>query len=164
RQEASFSPPSYIVPLQPRGSRPPFFCMPMGGGLLEIYMELVRELGRDQPLFGLQSKEMDGEPCISRIEDMAGVYVDAIRGVQPCGPYQITGMSMGGVVAYETARQLMAAGHEVSLLALLDTFFSPEPLDREMSDEDIRELARANLIPNAQRVLQIHPDEMAGLS
>ena len=52
---------------------------------------------------------------------MAASYIEAIRAVQPVGPYQLGGWSMGGVVAYEMAQQLQAQGDEVSLLALIDT-------------------------------------------
>jgi acetoacetyl-CoA synthetase len=53
---------------------------------------------------------------------MAARYLSEIRTVQPTGPYHIGGFSMGGLVAYEMAQQLRAAGEEVALLALLDTF------------------------------------------
>ena len=44
------------------------------------------------------------------------------------GPYAIGGLCLGGILAYEIASQLRAAGREVSLLALLDT---PHPSDLE---------------------------------
>src|SRR5205823_3737517 len=40
---------------------------------------------------------------------------------QPDGPYFLGGWSLGGVVAFEVAQQLTAAGEPVDLLALLDT-------------------------------------------
>ena len=45
-----------------------------------------------------------------------------MRTAQPTGPYLIAGFSSGGVVAYEMAQQLAAAGEQVALLALLDTY------------------------------------------
>lgn len=60
---------------------------------------------------------------------MARVYLSALQAVQPEGPYQLGGWSFGGLVAYEMARQLTAQGHEVALLALLDSWApTPEPL------------------------------------
>jgi thioesterase domain-containing protein len=53
---------------------------------------------------------------------MASHYLDAIRTIQPEGPYMLGGLSFGGTVAFEMARQLKATGEEVALLALLDTF------------------------------------------
>jgi thioesterase domain-containing protein len=52
--------------------------------------------------------------------------VDEIRGLQSAGPYHLVGMCMGGVVAWEIARQLRDAGQEVGLLALVETWPSDE--------------------------------------
>ena len=51
---------------------------------------------------------------------MAQTYVDAIRTVQPDGPYRVAGHSFGALVAFEVARQLTEAGAEVSWLGLID--------------------------------------------
>jgi acetoacetyl-CoA synthetase len=59
---------------------------------------------------------------LARIEDMAARYIAEIRCLQPTGPYRLGGYSMGGLIAYEMARQLRAAGEAVELLALFDTY------------------------------------------
>jgi thioesterase domain-containing protein len=65
---------------------------------------------------------LDGEqPPLTRIEDIAAYYIKALRKVQPSGPYFLGGWSFGGLVAFEMAQQLMRGGHQVALLALLDT-------------------------------------------
>lgn len=114
---------SSLVPIQPAGNRPPFFCVhAVGGNVLEYY-DLARHLGPDQPFYGLQSRGLDGhQPPHTRIEDMAADYVREIRSLQPQGPYFIGGRSLGGIIAYEMARQLRADGQEVGLLALLDSY------------------------------------------
>jgi aspartate racemase len=43
-----------------------------------------------------------------------------MRTLQPTGPYFLTGLSYGGLVAFEVAQQLHAQGQQVALLALLD--------------------------------------------
>jgi amino acid adenylation domain-containing protein len=107
-----------LVGLQTGGSRRPlFFVHPVGGSVF-CYTELARALGHDQPVYGLQSPEK-GPPAAS-LEDMAAGYLDALRAVQPQGPYRLGGWSMGGIVAFEMARQLAARGDEVEQLALLD--------------------------------------------
>jgi thioesterase domain-containing protein len=53
---------------------------------------------------------------------MAALYVETIRSVQPSGPYLLGGWSMGGVIAYEMARQLRQRGEEVELVALIDSY------------------------------------------
>jgi thioesterase domain-containing protein len=52
---------------------------------------------------------------------MAAAYLESIRAVQPSGPYLLGGWSIGGVIAFEMAQQLTAAGHEVRVLALIDS-------------------------------------------
>lgn len=113
---------SSLVEIQPRGDRPPFFCMHGGGGNVLIYRDLSRHLGPEQPFYGLQSQGLDGaRSYLNRIEEMASLYVKEIKMIQPRGPYFLGGYCMGGTVAYETAQQLTAAGEEVALLALFDT-------------------------------------------
>jgi len=113
---------SPLVEIQPHGDRPPFFCIHGGGGNVLIYRDLSKRLGPDQPFYGLQSQGLDGtRGYLSRIEDMAALYVKEIRSVQPNGPYLLGGYCMGGTVAYEMAQQLTAVGEDVAVLALFDT-------------------------------------------
>jgi len=79
-------------------------------------------LGRDRPVYALQPLgERPGQQPLSRVEDMAALYLKAIQQVQPCGPYLLAGWSFGGYVAFEMARQLAGLGEQVDLLAMLDT-------------------------------------------
>jgi len=113
---------SPLVPLQPAGTKPPFFCIHPVMGMVLPYAELARQLGNDQPFYGLQPFGLDGQqPPLSSIEEMASYYIQAIRVVQPQGPYYLGGWSFGGLVAFEMAQQLRLAGYEVALLALFDT-------------------------------------------
>jgi thioesterase domain-containing protein len=51
---------------------------------------------------------------------MAAAHIEAIRSVQPEGPYLIGGWCIGALIAYEVARQLHEAGQGVDLLILMD--------------------------------------------
>jgi amino acid adenylation domain-containing protein len=114
---------SPLIPIQPKGNKQPFFCVHPAGGHVMCYFRLVQYLGADQPFYGLQAQGFhEGEEPLTRIEDMASLYIQAIQKVQPHGPYQIGGWSFGGVVAYEIALQLHKQGYEVSLLAILDSY------------------------------------------
>lgn len=109
-----------LVPLQTAGDKPPLFLMPPWAGMVYPYFELARELARhNQPVYGLQARGLYDTPQQS-IEAMAADYITAMQTVQPGPPYLIGGWSLGGVVAYEAARQLEQAGHTVALLAILD--------------------------------------------
>jgi thioesterase domain-containing protein/acyl carrier protein len=121
-QERSARDWSPLVAIQPSGTRPPFFCMHPHGGNVLTYRDLARRLGSDQPFYGLQSPGLDGSrPPLTRIEDMASLYIKEIRRVQPTGPYFIGGYCMGGTIAYAVAQQLQAEGEKIALLALFDT-------------------------------------------
>ena len=112
---------SPLVTIQPRGSKPPFFCVHPILGVVFPYYELARHLGSEQPFYGLQPIGIDGGQLPhTRIEDMASAYIKALRLVQPQGPYFLGGWSFGGLVAFEMAQQLQAE-HQVALLAMLDT-------------------------------------------
>ena len=109
---------SPLVAIQPSGSRPPFFCIHPHGGNVLIYRDLALRLGLDQPFYGLQCPGLDGTcPPLTKIEDMAALYVKEIRKKQPRGPYFIGGYCMGGTVAYEVAQQIQAQGEQVALLS-----------------------------------------------
>jgi amino acid adenylation domain-containing protein len=121
RKGGRLSPPSSLVPIQPKGSRCPLYCVHPAGGLANSYVSMAEHLGPDQPLYAFQSCGLEeNQSPLTRIEDMASVYIADMKSVQSQGPYQIAGLSMGAVVAFEMARQLSEAGESVALVAALD--------------------------------------------
>lgn len=115
-----------LVTLQPGGAGPAFFCVhPVGGGVLS-YFDLARCLRAvGHPVYGLQARGLDGEQApSSNIEEMAAHYIEEVRTVQPTGPYHLGGWSLGGVIAFEMTRQLLAQNETVPLLALFDSDIS----------------------------------------
>jgi amino acid adenylation domain-containing protein len=111
-----------LVPIQPNGSKPPFFCIHGLGGEVLCFRELAMCLGADQPFYGLQPQGLDGkQPLHTRVEDMAADYIREIQTLQPQGPYFLGGYSFGGIVAFEMAHQLHRQGQKVALLAMLDS-------------------------------------------
>ncbi len=111
-----------LIALEERASGRPFFCVHPAGGAAVCYLKLARRLGRPRPFYGLQARSLFEEGrSPATIEEMAADYVKCIRTVQPEGPYLLGGWSFGGVVAYEMASQLEAAGDAVDLLCLFDT-------------------------------------------
>ncbi|HIK04822.1 MAG TPA: amino acid adenylation domain-containing protein [Trichormus sp. M33_DOE_039] len=122
RQSTDASLWSSLVPIQTNGINPPFFCIPGAGGNVLYFYDLARYLGAEQPFYGLQAQGLDGESePLQRIEEIASEYIKAIQTVQPQGPYLLGGHSFGGLVAFEMAQQLQQQGHEIGLLAILDT-------------------------------------------
>jgi thioesterase domain-containing protein len=111
-----------LVSLQPNGSAPPFFCVHAVGGNVLSYADLSRRLGPEQPFYGLEARGLDGlDAPATSIEEMAADYIEAVRALQPEGPYLLGGWSMGGMIALEMVHQLRAQNQEVAMLLLLDT-------------------------------------------
>ena len=115
-----------LVPIRRRGARRPFFFVPGGGGgeaeLAYVYGALATALDREQPVYGLRAPgSRDNEAMLASVERIAAAFAAQMRSVQPDGPYYLGGECIGGVVAFETARQLVAAGHEVGVLVLLES-------------------------------------------
>ena len=114
---------SSLVEIQPNGSNPPLFLMHGAGGNILLYRDLVRHLGDHQPVYGLQSKGLDGQSIYHhRVEDMAAHYIREIKSVQPEGPYYLGGYCLGGTIALEMAQQLLTNSERVAFLALFETY------------------------------------------
>ncbi|MDP6410097.1 MAG: SDR family NAD(P)-dependent oxidoreductase, partial [Planctomycetota bacterium] len=115
---------AHLIPMHEgeAGEGTPFFLVAgMFGNVLNL-RHLAYLIGEERAFYGLQARGVygDHEPH-DDFEEMARVYIDEMRAVQPEGPYLLGGFSGGGITAYEIARQLREAGQEVALLALLDT-------------------------------------------
>jgi amino acid adenylation domain-containing protein len=119
RQVVDFDP---VVALKPTGSRPPLFLVhPIGGSVL-CYADLAAHLPGDQPLYALQAAGLEpGTTAVGSLQQLAADYVQAIRRIQPEGPYHIGGWSLGGLIAFKMAHRLTEDGAEVGSLVLLDT-------------------------------------------
>ncbi|HEY3305886.1 MAG TPA: AMP-binding protein [Candidatus Binatia bacterium] len=156
---------SAIVPIRTGGTLPPIFGVPGVFGNVLCFAELSRELGSDQPFYGLQSIGLDGaEAPLDSIESMASLYVSEIRKVQPHGPYALIGACFGARVAYEMARQLLEAEEGVAFLGLLD------PSRREGYDTSENAVSKSRIRKRAKALssfvtdrLQLYLDEMRGL-
>jgi amino acid adenylation domain-containing protein len=125
---------STLVALQPHGDKAPLFCVPGDGGNVFYFYPLVKELGSDQPVYGLESLGLDGkQPPHATVEEAAEHHIRQIRARWPHGPYYLAGHSFGGLVVYEMALQLSRAGETINMLAIMDTLppFMPLPTATE---------------------------------
>ena len=113
---------SSLVPLRPGGSRPPLFLMHAHGGNVLEYYPLAHHLDKDQPVYAMQARGLDGNIVSGEsLESIASAYVKELRSLQPEGPYILGGFCFGGLLAMEAAQQLRTAGEEVALLILIQT-------------------------------------------
>lgn len=112
-----------IVPLQPHGERPPLFCVGGKGGNVMNLRHLATLLGRDQPVFGLQARGVDGvQKPHDTFEGMVQEYLNDVQRIRPSGPYFLSGFSGGGAIILEIARRLRAQGHVVAPLLFFDAW------------------------------------------
>ncbi len=118
------SPRERVMEIQVGGSKRPFFFLHgHWKGTPDFCFSLARELGSDQPFYALEPYQFDGLPVPPTVETMAVAHIKSMRSVQPEGPYLLGGWCNGGLVAYEMARQLHAAGQAVDLLVLMDAMY-----------------------------------------
>lgn len=128
---------SPLVAIQPNGSKRPFFCIPGSATDVIEFYHLARHLDPEQPFYGLQPRGLDGElEPHTRIEEMASCYIEAIQTIQPQGPYLLGGHSFGSFIAFEMGQQLQKQGHEVGLVAILDTMSPAPSLQKQIDDWD----------------------------
>jgi|SRR5579863_8984918 len=112
-----------LVLLKDGSAKPPLFITHGLGGSVIDFFQVVKHIRTEHPIQGMQAKGIDGtEEPFDRIEDMAAFYLEAMRQVQPHGPYLLAGYSLGGLVILEMAQQLTAVGEKVALLAMLDSY------------------------------------------
>ncbi len=121
RQSDSATAYSCIVPIRNGGNKTPLFLIHGAGGNVLGFESLAKCLDPDRPIYAMQSQALDRKgPGLVRAEDQASLYVRELRSRQPHGPYCLLGYSLGGIVAFEMAQQLSAAGERVALLGILD--------------------------------------------
>jgi thioesterase domain-containing protein len=117
---ALYSPP--LVKLKPGTEPPIFIAHGIGGTVMELF-ELVNHIDLPNAIYGTQAMGIDGTTNPSEtIEDMAEVFLKAIKKVQPRGPYFLVGHSLGGLVMLELAQRVSAEGKHVALLAMMDSY------------------------------------------
>jgi thioesterase domain-containing protein len=115
-----------VVPIQPVGTKRPFFYLhPHWYGGAGYCFTIAHVLGSDQPFYMLDPYRYDGMRVPPSFETVARAYIQAVRSVQPTGPYLLGGFCGGGLIAFEMARQLHAQGQAVDLLAMIEAVDGP---------------------------------------
>ena len=158
RRPARFLPAS-LVQIKAGTERPLFLMHPVGGHVY-FYHDLATCLDPAQPVYGLQAQGMEGKaPPLTGIEEMAARYLEAVRQIQPEGPYLLGGSSFGGIVAFEMAHQLLSGGQRVALLTMMDT-----PAPSAVPPEDLDSLERLAYLISGDPGLPVPAEEIRDLS
>jgi thioesterase domain-containing protein len=114
-----------VVEIQPGGAKPPLFCVSPPNVNALGYRSLARYLGPEQRVYGLQAQypeDMRGEYSQAVVDELVAEYLEAMRAVQPTGPYQLLGQCRGAHIAFEIARRLNAEGEQTALVGILDSW------------------------------------------
>jgi acyl-CoA synthetase (AMP-forming)/AMP-acid ligase II/thioesterase domain-containing protein len=116
------------------GDRPPLYFF--NGDLINGHSgmrRMVELFGPDYPIISIDPHGLRGGPIPPSIEQMAADRLPLILESQASGPFLLGGKCNGAMVAFEAARLLMAAGHKVDMVAMVDPpTVSARPATRAM--------------------------------
>lgn len=152
-----------LVPLAPEGTGEPFFCVHFGTGNVRVVAPVVDAWRAGRPFYGFEppAYRNDVRPLVS-LTDAAERYLMELRAVQPHGPYFLGGLCQGGLVAYEMARRLGAAGEEVRALVVVNPPPQVSLIDPGWGVDDILRFRIASIA--SQFDLPTPPDPAAALA
>ncbi|MBX2977650.1 MAG: amino acid adenylation domain-containing protein [Flavobacteriales bacterium] len=120
-----------LAAIQPLGELPALFCVHGD----EANHFIPRYLGMDHPFYAFFHQGEDGSAIEHvTVEKIAEHFIGELKQARPNGPYLLCGYSFGGIVAYEMAQQLRAAGDEVPMLVLFDTYAPRMHMEAVRSD------------------------------
>lgn len=110
-----------LVRIRAGGDKLPLIFVHDGIGETLLYRTLAMKLDPGHPVYGLQPRTApDGSFLHTTIAEMAAAHIESIRRAQPEGPYLLTGLCAGGVIAFEIARQLQEAGQRTLFVGIID--------------------------------------------
>ena len=109
------------VALRSRGASQRLFLLPAAGAHVLAYRELALLLPESIDVYALADDAAVPPSGETSLQALAQAHLTTLRRLQPHGPYLLAGWSMGGVLAFEAARQLQQAGEEVAFVALIDS-------------------------------------------
>ena len=138
------------------GKGQPLAFILAGYGDVWVALGLARALGAEHAVYGLRPPENSSG---MKARELAALYVEHLRAVQPNGPYCLSGYSAGAVLALEMAIQLTAKGEIVGLVAVLDPLFI-----RYTRFEHLSYLALQRLCAVVEKILPVKPRVMQILS
>lgn len=106
-------------------------CVHPAGGTAFCYLALAKVLGEQYGVYGIQSPGVNpGERFLPTIEAMAQAYLRLLESLPPA-PTVLTGLSYGGLVAYEMGRLMVQSGRADTGVVLLDTLGTDDEVQRK---------------------------------
>lgn len=157
-----------LVCLQEQGDRPPIYAVPGAGGGVVSFQPLSRQLGQDQPFYGLQPEGHSGQTdAQTEIKQTATAYLESMEESASTPAVSILGYSNGGTVAFEMCSQLVKQGRQIQSLILLDSLAPAPRSDSEVDEiikvcKNVAKLAGKNVTLDVEK-LNTLGDEERGL-
>ena len=112
---------SVLLQGSPKTAEKTFWLVPDGGGAPTSYI-FMDEISPKIAVWGLTSPFVKTpEEYMCGVVGIATKFIQEIKRRQPRGPYNVGGWSAGGVISFETVRQLTDAGDVVDTLVFIDT-------------------------------------------
>ncbi|WP_244461354.1 thioesterase domain-containing protein [Rhodococcus sp. ZPP] len=111
-----------VFPIRAGGAGTPVFWIHPISGLSWCYTGFAEHIDENRPVFGIQTPAVVGEVLPGSIEELADRYLAEVQRIQPEGPYDLAGWSIGGVIAHAMAVRLQETGQVVGSLVMLDSF------------------------------------------
>nr|WP_245339073.1 thioesterase domain-containing protein [Paenibacillus shirakamiensis] len=133
----------------------PIFWIHGGNGSVHSYTSIARHV--DRPMYGIQPRGwMTSREPLQGIQAMAAYYIQIIQSVQPQGPYELGGFSLGGRIAYEITRQLQELGQSVQSIVFIDSYLQT-PYQKEQ--EDLEEYKKIISLQAVNSILMAYPSQ-----
>ena len=129
---------SPVVEMKSGSDQHPLFLVPPSSGQILFYADLIRNLETTQPIYGLQPLGLYGEDDpLTTTEDIAAYFIQSIKTISPTGPYYLIGFCVGGMLAYEVARQLQEQGDTVAFLGMIEAYHPQynKPMNDQLAKE-----------------------------
>ena len=112
---------SVLLQGSPKSAEKTLWLVPDGGGAPTSYV-FMEEISPKVVVWGLTSPFVKTpEEYMCGVVGIATKFIFEIKRRQPSGPYNIGGWSAGGVISFETVRQLISGGDVVDTLIFIDT-------------------------------------------
>ncbi len=114
--------------LRKNGVGTPIFCMPGLSRNPLVFQKLTTKINPNRPIYGIELPvPVNGKETLRTLKEVGEHIVKEIKSIQPNDPYTIMGYSLGGLLAYETARQLYALEKEVNKVFIFDSYVARPP-------------------------------------
>ena len=121
---------SILVPLRTEGSKAPLFVV-AGAGVPAVGLATLAKRLEDRPVYALQARGLDTRALPHRtLRGAARAFVREIQRVQPHGPYNLAGHSLGAWIALAMAEILRSRVEVVERVVLLDPLLYRWLLDK----------------------------------